>query len=80
MKKRTAAVTMAAVMAASTSMLACAEETPTLDAIKEAGKLVVGTSADYPPYEFHTEIDGEDTIVGFDHSTLQTVLRLRWKW
>ncbi len=73
MKKRTAAVTMAAVMAASTSMLACAEETPTLDAIKEAGKLVVGTSADYPPYEFHTEIDGEDTIVGFDIAIAQYI-------
>lgn len=40
--------------------------TTTVDEIKAAGKLVVGTSADYPPYEFHTEIDGKDTIVGFD--------------
>lgn len=37
-----------------------------VDQIKANGKLVVGTSADYPPYEFHTEIDGKDTIVGFD--------------
>lgn len=29
-------------------------------------KIVVGTSADYPPYEFHKEINGKDTIVGFD--------------
>ena len=41
-------------------------ETPTIDAIKEKGVLVVGTSADYPPYEFHTEINDVDTIVGFD--------------
>lgn len=41
-------------------------ETPTIDAIKAKGELVVGTSADYPPYEFHTEINGVDTIVGFD--------------
>ncbi|WFD11634.1 ABC transporter substrate-binding protein [Tepidibacter hydrothermalis] len=34
--------------------------------IKESGKIVVGTSADYPPYEFHTEINGKDEIVGFD--------------
>lgn len=34
--------------------------------IKENGVLVLGTSADYPPYEFHMEIDGVDTIVGFD--------------
>ena len=37
-----------------------------LDTIKSKGKLVVGTSADYPPYEFHQEVDGKDQIVGFD--------------
>jgi polar amino acid transport system substrate-binding protein len=37
-----------------------------LQQIKDKGVLVVGTSADYPPYEFHKEIDGKDTIVGFD--------------
>lgn len=37
-----------------------------LEEVKKKGKLVVGTSADYPPYEFHKEIDGKDTIVGFD--------------
>lgn len=28
--------------------------------------LVLGTSADYAPYEFHKSIDGKDAIVGFD--------------
>ncbi|KAA9006544.1 transporter substrate-binding domain-containing protein [Paenibacillus spiritus] len=28
--------------------------------------LTLGTSADYPPYEFHKVVDGKDTIVGFD--------------
>ncbi|OXM87798.1 ABC transporter substrate-binding protein [Paenibacillus rigui] len=37
-----------------------------LDQIKKAGKLVVGTSADYPPYEFHKEVNKKDEIVGFD--------------
>ena len=37
-----------------------------IEEIKSKGKLTVGTSADYPPYEFHTEINGVDTIVGFD--------------
>ncbi len=37
-----------------------------IEQIKKSGKLVLGTSADYPPYEFHKEIDGKDTIVGFD--------------
>jgi polar amino acid transport system substrate-binding protein len=40
--------------------------TSALEEIKAKGKLVIGTSADYPPYEFHKEIDGEDQIVGFD--------------
>lgn len=31
------------------------------------GKLVMGTSADYPPFEFHVlDENGEDTIVGID--------------
>lgn len=34
--------------------------------IKDKGKIVLGTAADYPPYEYHTLVDGEDTIVGFD--------------
>lgn len=37
-----------------------------VEQIKEKGVLVIGTSADYPPYEFHKEIDGKDTIVGMD--------------
>ena len=40
--------------------------TSALEAIKSKGKLVIGTSADYPPYEFHKEVDGKDQIVGFD--------------
>lgn len=41
-------------------------ETSKVAQIKEAGQLVLGTSADYPPYEFHKMINGEDEIVGFD--------------
>jgi ABC-type amino acid transport substrate-binding protein len=37
-----------------------------MDKLKEKGKIVIGTSADYPPYEFHKSINGKDTIVGFD--------------
>lgn len=37
-----------------------------LEDIQAKGVIVVGTSADYPPYEFHKEINGVDTIVGFD--------------
>ncbi len=35
-------------------------------ASEAASKIVLGTSADYAPFEFHKLIDGKDTIVGFD--------------
>lgn len=28
--------------------------------------LILGTSADFPPYEFHQMVDGKDQVVGFD--------------
>jgi polar amino acid transport system substrate-binding protein len=37
-----------------------------VEEIQKKGKIVLGTSADYPPYEFHKLIDGKDEIVGFD--------------
>lgn len=53
--KKIACIVLAAVMAL-TMLTACqpkaAEDKTKLDAIKEAGVLVVGTSPDYPPYEF----------------------------
>jgi len=42
------------------------KENGKLGLIKKAGKLVVGTSADYPPYEFHTLRNGKAEVVGFD--------------
>lgn len=37
-----------------------------VEAIKNKGKVVVGLSADFAPYEFHAMIDGKDETVGFD--------------
>jgi len=37
-----------------------------LSKIKAKGRLVVGINADFAPYEFHTMINGKDTIAGFD--------------
>jgi ABC-type amino acid transport substrate-binding protein len=37
-----------------------------LDKIKKAGKIIVGTSADYPPYEFRLLPEMKDDIVGID--------------
>jgi ABC-type amino acid transport substrate-binding protein len=34
--------------------------------IKKAGKIIIGTSADYPPYEFRLLPEIEDAIVGID--------------
>ncbi|HZK33654.1 MAG TPA: transporter substrate-binding domain-containing protein [Tissierellaceae bacterium] len=37
-----------------------------LQEIIDSGKIILGTNADYPPFEFHAMVDGKDTIVGFD--------------
>lgn len=44
-----------------------------LQQIKDSGKLVLATSADYSPYEFHAMVDGKDTIVGFDVSIAKAI-------
>ncbi|HEY8363490.1 MAG TPA: transporter substrate-binding domain-containing protein [Tissierellaceae bacterium] len=41
-------------------------ESYTLEGIKKKGKIIMGTSADYPPFETHAMIEGKDQIVGFD--------------
>ena len=52
------------------SMVSCgsnkSNKSNQVEKIKESGKLVLGTCADYPPYEFHKVVDGEDKIIGFD--------------
>lgn len=44
-----------------------------LQQVKDAGKLIVGTSADYAPYEFKKTVDGEEKIVGFDDFMVQEI-------
>lgn len=41
-------------------------EKTAVDIIKEKGKVVMATSADYPPFEFQAISDGVQTIEGFD--------------
>ena len=59
------------------SFAACnkTEEAPKskLEQIKEAGVLVLGTSADYPPAEYHVMENGEDTITGYDIALAQYI-------
>jgi arginine/lysine/histidine transporter system substrate-binding protein len=45
------------------SLSACGKKETTIDKIKKNGKIVLGTSPDYPPYEF---INSKKEIVGFD--------------
>ncbi len=60
---------------------ACAATTGThLDAIKKAGVIKVGTSADYPPFEY---VDGQGNKIGFDIELMTEVakrmnLKLEW--
>lgn len=46
-----------------------------LEKVKAQNKLIVGTSADYPPYEFHKMIDGKDQIVGFDINIVEEIAK-----
>jgi len=46
-----------------------------LEQIKAKGKIVLGTSADYPPYEFHKAVNGKDEIVGFDIEIAKTIAK-----
>lgn len=46
-----------------------------VDKIKKAGKIVLGTAADYPPFEFHKEINGKDEIVGFDIEVARAIAK-----
>lgn len=45
---------------------AAAPADDSLAKIKAKGRLVVGINAEFAPFEFHTMINGKDTIVGFD--------------
>ncbi|MDF4201164.1 transporter substrate-binding domain-containing protein, partial [Bacillus subtilis] len=60
----------AAITADTTSSSSSADTAKTTDdslkKVKEKGTLVVGLSADYPPYEFTTKQDGKTEYVGID--------------
>lgn len=56
-----------------TANSAATDGSSALQEIKDSGKLVVGTCADYPPYEWHLVKDGEDKIIGFDIDIAQAV-------
>jgi polar amino acid transport system substrate-binding protein len=47
-------------------------KTPTLDKIKKDGKLVIGTSPDYPPFE---SLDKDNKPIGFDLDIMDAVAK-----
>lgn len=71
LKKAVAALVV--LMAVLPVMAGGKKEASAMEKIKADGKIILGTSADYPPYEFHALIDGKDTIVGFDISIAQEI-------
>lgn len=61
--KKKISLLLSLVLIVSFSLMACGDkESNSIDSIKESGKLVIGTSPDYPPFEFVH--NGE--IVGLD--------------
>ena len=47
-------------------------KTPTIDKIKKDGKLVIGTSPDYPPFE---SLDKDNKVIGFDIDIMDAVAK-----
>lgn len=70
-------MTCIAIGALAISIVGCGKgsKQATVESIKENGKLVIGLSADYPPYEFHKEIDGKDQIIGMDISLAEDLAK-----
>ncbi|MBC8061878.1 MAG: transporter substrate-binding domain-containing protein [Clostridiaceae bacterium] len=60
-------ISVALIVSSSIGLFGCKSSTGNkVDEIKKAGVILVGTSGDYPPYEFHGDVNGKDEIVGFD--------------
>jgi len=75
--KKTVLVLIGVALAATLILGACArkQQDGAFERITSAGKIVLGTSADYPPYEFQVVIDGELTIVGFDIAIAEEIAK-----
>ena len=79
MKKKLLCMTLALILSLSIFAVGCssskngaakekesAKQQTDFEKIKKSGKIVLGTCADYPPYEFHKVTNGKDEITGFD--------------
>ena len=80
MKKRIL-LTVALVLSVALLVGCATEADSVLDKINQAGKVVVGTSADYPPYEY---IDDAGAMTGFDIELMTEIVKrmgveLQWE-
>ncbi|GAB6990035.1 transporter substrate-binding domain-containing protein [Paenibacillus pini] len=64
MKKMGTMKMVLCLMLAVTVLSACGDNKSEGDSKRKT--IVMGTSADFPPYEFHKVVDGKDQVVGFD--------------
>jgi polar amino acid transport system substrate-binding protein len=72
--KRTSQITLILVTILALLLVACQQTGADshLAEIRDAGKIVVGTSADYPPFE---SVDGNGNFVGFDIALIEEIGR-----
>ncbi|WP_034550318.1 ABC transporter substrate-binding protein/permease [Carnobacterium funditum] len=76
MKKKIMAIVLSLIlMSALLPSLHVLATDKSLEKIKSKNSLVVGTSADFPPYEFHANLDGKDEIVGMDISIAKKIAK-----
>ncbi|KUK07866.1 MAG: ABC-type amino acid transport system, periplasmic component [Caldanaerobacter subterraneus] len=66
MNKKSLFLAFAVIFALAFMVSGCGSKFNTVDQIKQKGVIVMGTSADFPPFEFHKVEGGKDEIVGFD--------------
>ena len=69
MLKKIIALSMALIMA-SFCLVACGSQKLTVESVQSAGKLVIGTSPDFPPFEF---LDADGNVVGIEIEIMQLI-------
>ncbi|MEQ2466354.1 transporter substrate-binding domain-containing protein [Niallia hominis] len=76
--KKLSLVGLSSLLALSLTACGSAKETSSktgLEGLREKGKIIVGTMAATPPYEYHLVEKGEDKIVGSDIKLLEEVAK-----
>ena len=69
MLKKIIALSLALIMA-SFCLVACGSQKLTVESVQSAGTLVIGTSPDFPPFEF---LDADGNVVGIEIEIMQLI-------